>query len=68
MNFTIYRRDMQLEKNDRLMSVNTSSYCGDAWWKNYYFYLFQSGDSGFEQEEEEEKYYYYYEDEAKFVI
>ena len=30
MNFTIYRRDMQLEKNDRLMSVHTSSYSGDA--------------------------------------
>ena len=25
MNFTIYRRDMQLEKNDRLMSVHTSA-------------------------------------------
>ena len=26
MNFTIYHRDIQLEKNDRLMSVHTSSY------------------------------------------
>ena len=25
MNFTIYRRDMQLEKNDCLMSVHTSA-------------------------------------------
>ena len=33
MNFTIYRRDVQLEKNDRLMSVHTSSYSGAAWWK-----------------------------------
>ena len=24
---------MQLEKNDRLMSVHTSSYTEDAWWK-----------------------------------
>ena len=33
MNFTIYRRDMQLDKNDRLMFVHTSIYFGDAWWK-----------------------------------
>ena len=55
---------MQLQKNDRLMSVHTSSYSGDAWWKNYYLYLFQYGDSGFEQEEEE---YYYDDDDTKFV-
>ena len=54
-------RDMQLEKNDRLMSVHTSSYSRDAWWKNYYLYLLQKGDSGFKEEEEEDY------DDTKFV-
>ena len=58
-NFTIYRRDMRLEKNHSLMSVHTSSYSGDAWLKNYHLYLFRQGDSGFKEEE--------YYDDTKFV-
>ena len=46
---------MQLEKNDRLMSVHTSSYSGDAWWKNYTFTCSSKEIAGLNKKKREKK-------------